>query len=145
MSNTPTKIEGVEYVYAGALLHNEEVVYSYIPLKDGVFGKAAAFARKLTKHEIGSVISFTALDTEDNIVPATGVFVRMWDDADRIAMWIAMSEAILTSEDAYTAAMGNPNSMMSALSPLRDAYIKLGVRERAILLGQISAYVAAED
>ncbi len=146
----PPKLE-VRYVYAGAILHEDQLVHSYIRVKgsglvkDDTLGDAVVYAKQLTKHRVGSVLKFTALDAEDNLVPSTGQFLQEWHDDAQVAMWTAMSQAVLASEEAYAKAMGNPNGLMKALDPLRASYSKLAARERAILLAQISAYIAGEE
>lgn len=134
----------VEYVYAGALMHNGQVVHSYIRLTAGKLGDAIVFMEPLSKHRVGSVLKFVAIDQEDNLVPGTAHFERMWENAPQTLEWAAMSEAILVSEKAYMEATKSKGEF-DPLEPIRTAYAKLEPRERAVLLARISAYIVGEE
>lgn len=142
----PTKLE-VEYVYAGALLHDDALVHSYIQVEDGKLAAegAVVYAKPLSKHKVGSVLRFLAMDTPDNLIVGTATYMKMWHDIEQTAVWSTMSDAVITSEKAYTKALGNPEPLISAFDAVRKAYAKLEARERAILLARIVAYIASED
>lgn len=140
-----TKKLDVEYVYAGALMHKEQVVYSYIQVKDGELADAIVFMKPLSKHQVGSVIKFAAINQDDNLVPGSAQFDRMWEDGPQVLEWASMSKAILLSEKAYEAAVGKSKHELDLLEPLRSAYSKLDSRERAVLLARISAYLVGEE
>lgn len=140
----PKKLN-VEYVYAGALLHEEQVVYSYVALTAKGLGDAIVFMKPLSKHKVGSVLKFTAIDESDNLVAGSVRFKEMWHDQTAVFEWSGMSQAILVSEEAYQKAIGQSKVGFAALDPLRDAYSKLKGREKAVLLAQISAYIVGED
>lgn len=136
----------VEYVYAGAMLHEDQLVHSYIRINDdGALADPVVYAKQMSKHKCGSVIKFAALDTPDNLIAGTGLFLRVWENRKQVLEWTAMSTSIMLSEEAYTKALGKPSSVMEALEPLRVAYAKLKDRERAVLLAQISAYIVSEE
>ncbi len=137
----------VEYVYAGALMHKEQVVHSYIQVKGGelIDTGAIVFMQPLSKHKVGSVLKFTAIDQEDNLLPGSAHFERMWEDGPQTMEWASMSQAILTSEKAYGDAVTKSKHELDLLEPLRSAYGKLGERERAVLLARISAYIVGEE
>lgn len=141
----PKKLE-VVYVYAGALLHNDEVVHSYIRVTaEGELGEAVGYAKKMSKHPVGTVIEFTALNSEDNLLAGTGSMLRMWSNRKQVAEWVAMSTAVILSEEAYQAEKAKPSPDLELLAPMRNAYAKLKDREKAILLTTICAYIVGED
>ena len=135
----------VEYVYAGALMHKDQVVHSYVRVNAGKLGDAIVFMAPLSKHKVGSVLKFTAIDQDDNLIPGSAHFERMWEDGPQTMEWASMSKAILLSEKAYEAAVTKSKHELDALDPLRIAYSKLKPRERAVLLARISAYIAGEE
>jgi len=137
----------VEYVYAGALLHKDHVVHSYIPVpvEGGMLENAIVFMKPLSKHKVGSVLMFSAIDQKDNIVPGSAHFVRMWNDGPQVMEWAAMSKAILLSEKAYEAERGKSDHELDLIDPIRSAYAKLEAREQAVLLARVSAYIVGEE
>ena len=135
----------VEYVYAGALLHNDQVVHSYIRIVEGGLGDAVGYPKQMSKHGVGSVIKFTALDTPDNLLAGTGQFKQVWGQRKQVTEWQAMSDAVNMSEAAYEAEKAKPSPVLELLEPLRIAHAKLQKREQAILLATICAYIVGED
>ncbi len=138
-----TKKFEVEYVYGGVLMHEDALMHSYMRLKGGKLDEAILYEQKLSKHKPGSVIKFIALDSEDALVKSSAVYQRMWDEPEQVAMWNAMTCALVASEEAYLKeAPAHPLELLDAYAA---AYEALEPRERAVFLGQICAYIAGED
>ena len=138
-----TKKFEVEYVYGGVLMHDDTLMHSYMRLKGGKLDDAILYEQKLSSHKPGSVIKFIALDSEDALVKDSAVYQRMWDDPDQIAMWDAMTGALVTSEEAYK--KDAPAHPLELLDAYAAAYEAMEPRERAVFLGQICTYIAGED
>lgn len=130
-----------EYVYAGALVHEESVAHSYIRIDGGVLGDASLFADAWTRHAPGSVLE--VVEAERGVVVDTARYRRVWSDDEQVTMWRAMHAATLESERAYQA--DEPAHMLDALAPVREAYQQMDDRERAVLLAQVVAYIAIDS
>jgi hypothetical protein len=138
-----TERKQVEFVYAGAIMHNDVVMHSYIEHSKGVLGNANLYAEPLSSHCPGSILTFTT-PKDGSVVKESVLFQGMWKgEGDEVLMWTAMTDALLASEAAYAKYRGNP--LLESLEPLRDVYAGMEARERAIFIAAVSAYIAGED
>lgn len=134
-----------EFVYIGARLHQGELVYAYVQVRDGAISERAFMYPKPLgdDQEVGTHCTYNGTSVH-NVTPVPIKWFGQWKDHPMVNAWRAMHETNIASHLAWVE--NPPRGMEDIVAPLREAYQALDERDRPVLLAQvIHAIVETRD
>lgn len=127
-------------VYAGAVLHDGQLLHAYYQLDDrhAVLGDAQLYPQPLVMCEPGAIYSFEVRKGGLAVVRNSALRCGSLADAALVAEWRARDSAVLGSEQAWQRDL--PQAF-ACMAPVREAYRQLAPEGRAILIAQVVRYL----